>query len=188
MAHHMDNVALQGRKLNVCPKREVLPGELGTDANSHHARDYARYECCKHESDVSHTLFENLALDLEKNVFHEPHPVSAPGLHKPDLLPTVYLGLFKYLMDWIESYLKKHTRLHPFDDTWNTLPPYLGFFVHKKAYCEVTQWQGKEMRTLRRCLLEALAIALRQPNRGQVISFKHALDCVPALVDFNMMA
>ena len=58
----------------------------------------------------------------------------------------------------------------------------------KKAYLEVMQWQGKEMRNLGRFLLEVLAVALRQPDSTQVISFKRALECVRALVDFNMMA
>jgi len=99
IADHMENVALHGIKSNVCPKCKVLPGELGTDANSHEARDYARYECCEGESasDDSYTMFETLGIDLEKNVFHGLHRVSAPGLHKPDLLHTVYLELFKHL-------------------------------------------------------------------------------------------
>ena len=149
----MENVALHGIKPNVCPKCEVLPGELGTHANSHRARDYARYEGCERESasDDSRTIFETLGIELEKIVFHELHQVSAPGLHKPDLLYTVYLGLFKHLMDWISGFLKKHARLQAFDDTWKTLPSYTGFFVPKKAYREVTQWQGKEMRNLGRC-------------------------------------
>ena len=33
-----------------------------------------------------------------------------------------------------------------------------------------------------------LAVALCQSDSGQVIPFKHALDCVRALVDFNSMA
>ena len=57
-----------------------------------------------------------------------------------------------------------------------------------KAYSEVTQWQGKEMRNLGRCLLGVLAVAVRQPDSRQVIPFKHALDCVRALVDFKLMA
>jgi len=190
IADHMENVALDGIKSNVCPKYEVLPGELGTDTNNLRARDYARYERCERESpsDDSRTRFETLGIDLEKNVFHRLHRVSVPGLHKPDLLHTVYLGLFKHLMDWISGFLKKHARLQAFDTTWNALPPYPGFFVHKKAYREVTQWQGKEMMNLGRCLLGVLAVALRQPDSRQVITFKHAQDCVRALVDFNMMA
>jgi len=189
IADHIENVALHGIKSNVCPQCEVLPGELGTDANSHRARDYARYERCERESasDDSRTMFETLGIDLEKNVFPGLHRVSAPGLHKPDLLHTVYLGLFKHLMDWISGFLKKHSRLQAFDDIWKALPPYPRFCVPKKAYREVTQWQGKEMRNLGRCHLAVLAVALRQPHTRQVIPFKHALDCVQALVDFTIM-
>jgi len=133
-------------------------------------------------------MFETLGVDLEKNVFHGLHRVSGPGLHKPDLLHTVYPGLFKHLMDWISGFLKKHARLQAFDDTWKALPPYPGFFVPKKAYREVTLWQGKVMRNLGPCLLGVLAVALCQPDSRQVIPFKHALDCVRALVDFNMIA
>ena len=44
-------------------------------------------------------MVETLGIDLEKNMFHGLHPGSVPGLHKPDLVHTVYLGLFKHLMD-----------------------------------------------------------------------------------------
>ena len=119
---------------------------------------------------------------------HRLYRVSAPDLDMPDLLHTIYLGLFKHLMDWIQGFLKEHGQLQAFDDAWKALPPYSGFFVPKKAYQEVTQWQGKEIRNLGRCLLGVLAVALRQPDSTQVISFKCALECVRALVDFNMMA
>jgi len=190
IADHMANVGFHWIKWNVCPKYELLSGELGTNANSHRARDYARYERCERESasDDSHTMFETLDIDLEKNVFHGLHRVSAAGLQKPDLLHTVYLGLFKHLMDRISGFLKKHARLQAFDATWKALPPDPGFFVLKKASGEVTQWQGKEIRNLGWCLVGVLAVALRRPDSWKAIPFKHALDCVRALVDFNMMA
>jgi len=37
IADHMENVAIHRIKSNVCTKCEVLPGDLGTDANSHRA-------------------------------------------------------------------------------------------------------------------------------------------------------
>jgi len=92
------------------------------------------------------------------------------------------------MIDWIEAFLKKHWRLQAFDEVWKALPPYPGFLVPKKAYREVPQWQGKEMRHLGRCILGVLALALRQPGGAQPIHFKHALRCVMALVEFNMMA
>ena len=73
------------------------------------------------------------------NIFQGSERVSVPDLHMPDLLHTIYLGLFKHMMDWIEGFLKKHSRQQAFDDAWKALPPYPGFYAHKKAYCEITQ-------------------------------------------------
>jgi len=127
-------------------------------------------------------------LGIGQNIFHGLDRVSASDLYKPDILHTIYLALFKHIRDWIEAFLQKHGRLQAFDEVWKALPPYRGFLVPKKAYREVTQWQGKEMRNLGRCILGVLAVALRQPGGGQAIPFKRAHRCVRALVDFNMMA
>jgi len=61
-------------------------------------------------------------------------------------------------------------------------------FFPKKAYRKVTQWQGKEMRNLGRCILRVLAVALRQLGGAQAIPFKRARGYVRALVNSNMMA
>ena len=91
-------------------------------------------------------------------------------------------------MDGIEGFLKKHERLQAFDDVWKALPPYPGCLVPKKAYREVTQWQGKEMRNVGHCILGVLAVALRQPGGAQAIPFKSALGYLRALINFNIMA
>ena len=109
-------------------------------------------------------------------------------LYKPDILHTIYLALFTHMIDRIEAFRKKHGRLQAFDLVWKALPPYPGFLVPKKAYRQVPQWQGKEMRNLGRCILRVLAVALCQPGAAQAIPFKCALRCVRALVDFNMIA
>ena len=44
IADHIENVALHGLKTNACPKCEVPTNELGTNARSYRARDYARYQ------------------------------------------------------------------------------------------------------------------------------------------------
>jgi hypothetical protein len=194
IADHMENVTLHGIKSNACPKCEVGPEELGTGIGPQRARDYARYERLREncslglESDDAQDTFETLGIKMGQNVFQELERVSAPDLHKPDLLHTIYLGLFKHMMDWIQAFLKKHARQQAFDDAWKALPPYPGFFVPKKAYREVTQWQGKEMRNLGRCLLGVLAVALRQPDHSQLQPFKRVLICVGSLLDFTMMA
>jgi len=104
------------------------------------------------------------------------------------MLHKIYLRLFKHMIDWIQGFLKKHARQQAFDDAWKALPPYPGFIVPKKACMEVTQWQGKEMWNLGRCLLGVLALALRQPDSRQVHPFRRALTCVRSLLDLTMMA
>jgi len=54
------------------------------------------------------------------------------------MLHTIYLGVFKYMMDWIEGFLKNHGGLQTFDNIWKALPPDPGFLVPKKAYRKVT--------------------------------------------------
>jgi len=190
---HMENVALHGLKTNACPECQVPTYELGTNAKNYRSRDYARYQRYKpenansgSESDNDHVMSDNLGIG--QNIVHRPHRVSASDLYKPDMLNTIYLGLFKHIMDWIEGFLKKPGQLQAFDDIWKTLPPYPGFLVPKKSYSEGAQWHGKEMRNLGRCIPGVLAMALRQPGGGQAIPFKRALGCVRVLINFNMMA
>ena len=92
------------------------------------------------------------------------------------------------MMDRIQGFLKKHAPQQAFDDAWNALPPSPALFVPKKAYREVTEWQGKERRNLGRCLLGVLALALRQPDSTLVQPFRRVLTCVRSLLDFSMMA
>jgi len=91
-------------------------------------------------------------------------------------------------MEWVEGFVKRHKRQQAFDDGWKEIPPSPGFSVLKKAYCEITQWQGKEMRNLGCCISAVLASALRNPDSSQYHDFKSALKCVSVLVDFSLMA
>ena len=151
IADHMENVLLHGIKSNACPKCEIPTEALGIPSVSHRARDYTRYETYErnfsHRSDSDHPLhkLEKLGIKIGQNLFHGLPRVSPPDLPKPDMLHTVYLGLFKHLMDWVQGFLKKHARQQAFDDAWKALPHYPGFYVPTKAYREVTQWQGKDM-------------------------------------------
>ena len=198
----MEIVPLHGVKSNSWPKCKVLPWELGNYAK-YSARDYTEYEYRDRQNgllsprsdsdnadnaDNAAEMFDTLRINIGPGVFHGFYRVSAPDLQVPDLLHTIYLRLVKHMMDWIQGFLKKHGRLQAFDNAWKTLPPYPGFFLPKRAYREVTQWQGKEMRNLGRCLSGVLALVLRQQDSTPVIPFKRALECVRAHVDFNMIA
>ena len=125
IADHMENGALHGVKSNSCPKCKVLPWELGNNAK-YSARDYTEYEYCERQNglqspradsddaynaDNANVTFDTLRINMGPGVFHGLYRVSAPDLHVPDLLHTIYLGLFKHMMDGIQGFLKKHARL-----------------------------------------------------------------------------
>jgi len=75
------------------------------------------------KADGTHVKFRGLGINLGQSFLHGLHRVSAPDLHTADMLYTVYLGLFKHMMDWIQAFLKKHGRLQAFVDVWKALPP-----------------------------------------------------------------
>jgi len=108
------------------------------------------------------------------NAFWTLPRVNPSELPKPDLLHTIYLGILKHLMEWVQDFLKKHNRLDSFDEAWSSMGAYPGFTIPKKAYWQVSQWQGKEMRNLRRIVLAAFTAALRAPTDAQRHPFKAA--------------
>ena len=91
-------------------------------------------------------------------------------------------------MSWIMGFLKKHGRKERFDAIWKSLSPYLGFTAPNKAYSQVIQWQGKEMRNLVRILLPCFASSLRHSTAREKPLFNKATKCVLNLVDFTLMA
>jgi len=111
IADHIENVALHRLKTNAFPKCEVLTNELGTNARSYRARDYARYQRYKPENQTSGSETDDdhvINLGIGQNIFHRLNRVSASDLYKPDILHTIYLRLFKHMIDWIEAFLKEH--------------------------------------------------------------------------------
>jgi len=150
---------LHNLKNNACPKCEVPPGKLGgppawlNTSAAPPLRNYQRYQqlADKYQDTGEAKPIEKLAKKGVKglfNAFWTLSRVDPAELPKPDLLHTIYLGMLKHLMEWIQDFLKKHDRLDNFDQAWSSMGPYPGFTVPKKAYRQVSQWQGKEMRNL----------------------------------------
>jgi len=194
IADHAEHTTLHGIGSKSCPKCEVPCNELGGNPREvYEVRDYANYEEKARELESGEAAgtreyFQQVGVKIGRNVFTGLHRVNPSDLHKPDLLHNIYLGLFKHMMEWVEGFLKKHKWQQAFDDAWKEIPPSPEFSVPKKAYREVTQWQGKEMRNLSRCISAVLASALRNPDSSQHHDFPIALKCVSALVDFSLMA
>ena len=129
-----------------------------------------------------------VGVKMGRNIFAGLLHVEVPLLFKPDILHNIYLRLFKHLMQWIENFLEKHGRQELFDQVWKSLQLYPWFFVPKKAYRKMTQWEGKEIRNLGRSILGIFTSSLRSPMLAQQSPFSNARRCVQALVDFSLMA
>ncbi|KAF8534348.1 hypothetical protein BDD12DRAFT_706774, partial [Trichophaea hybrida] len=115
-----------------------------------------------------------------------PH-VEAYDLHRPDILHNIYIGMFDHLMTWIEGFLQRHGKATVFDQIWSNIPPYPDFYHPGKAYRQVTQWSGKEMRNFGRIIYPAFAAALHNPLPRQRVVFRKALACVRSLVYWSLV-
>jgi Plavaka transposase len=196
IADHMEHTVLHNIKITSCPKCEVEFEELEESPASSPEkpiRDHSEYQQLveEHEQTGSMKPIEELArrgLKALSNAFWTLPRINTSDIHKPDILHTVYLGILKHMMEWIQSFLSKHKLLESFDDIWKSLGPYPGLTIPTKAYREITQWQGKEMRNLGRVITGVFAAALRNPsNDTQRKDFKAAISCVTALIDFHLI-
>ena len=121
-----------------------------------------------------------------------------PNIHPPlivrgDILHNVYLGILKHVMQWMEEFLKKHKRLHIFDNIWESIPPYSGYNPPSKKYRQITMWSGNEMRGFLRVILACFTAALHQgadasslPSTAQR-DVRMAIRCVRNITDFCLM-
>ena len=121
-------------------------------------------------------------MKIDRNVLSGLYPVHPADLHKPDLLHNIYLGFFKHMVKWIEGFLKKHKQPQAFDDIWKVLPSYPGFNVPKKAYREVTLWQGKEMRKPWPLYFSSICIRFARSGRLSTAAFQADIT-LPLLTD-----
>ena len=192
LADHEEHITLHNLARNCCPKCEVDPENLG-ELQKFPARNQSIYR--QRIEQYNRTGNISLIADLATvglkglhNGFWILPRIETSDIHKPDLLHNIYLGLMKNLLEWITAFLKQHNRLEAFDEVWRSMPPYPGFTPPRKAFREVSQWQGKEMRMFGRIVLAALAVALWRPSPSQRLVFNSALKCTRNLIDFHLMS
>ena len=77
-------------------------------------------------------------------------------LWQPDTLHQFYLGLAKTTIEWLMQYLERHGLMNRFNKRFKSIPPYPEFYPFRKAYNEVSKWQGKEIRMILRFLVPAI--------------------------------
>ena len=63
----------------------------------------------------------------------------------------------KHLMEWLVYFLEKHSHIFVFNQIWLFVSSFCEMTAPNKTYSNVTQWQGKEMRTISQYLLAVLS-------------------------------
>ncbi|KAF8542359.1 hypothetical protein BDD12DRAFT_729202 [Trichophaea hybrida] len=203
LADHMEHANLMGVKYNSCPKCQVPNDKLGSlllppDLESHRRKSavfqqkYREHQDAK-RADDRQTLktvedwFDSTSARPVPCIFWDLPHVEAYDLHRPDILHNIYIGMFDHLMTWIEGFLQRHGKATVFDQIWSNIPPYPDFYHPGKAYRQVTQWSGKEMRNFGRIIYPAFAAALHNPLPRQRVVFRKALACVRSLVYWSLV-
>ena len=145
IADHGDHATLHRMGSRFCPRCEVSCKELEENPQKMYkvsdATSY-REKALEHQPGEAAAIaqyFQQAGVTIGRNIVTGLHRVNPADLYKPDLLPNIYLGLFKLMMQWVQGFLKKHQRQQAFDDACKEIPPYPGFSIPKQAYREVTQ-------------------------------------------------
>lgn len=147
-----------------------------------------------------HALYERLFLEGNdeeltrrgviptRNILWATH-ACVGDLPKPDLLHCLQLGVLDHMLGWVMDFLREQGRATLFNQLWVSIPQYQDMVRPAKAYEEVVQWQGKEIKTMSRFLLACFAAALdSSPNNATRQSFDEAILCVRAALEFYMYA
>jgi hypothetical protein len=197
LADHVENTTLHSIKGTSCAMCEAPRSSFGLPPTGRHTtRDghiyiehLLKYEANPRDSTSKDYLTSRNVKILEGCFWQFPsETIDLRTLARPDMLHTVFLGILKHLMDWIVKFLEAHGRMHHFNLIWRQMPCFPGFVKFNKDYMAVSQWQGKEMRSLGRVLLPVLAASLRNPkDSSERQQFKDALKCVKGLIDFHLI-
>jgi hypothetical protein len=115
-------------------------------------------------------------------------PCIVSDLPKPDLLHTLQIGMLDHLQKWIFHFMKTHERLDKYNAILLSVPAYHDLTPKNKAYEEVTQWNGKEMKEMSRYLRGVVTQSLRGGSPTQRAILNRAIECTRALLEFYMYA
>lgn len=141
LADHLEHVTLQHLKNNACPVCEIdatYLGKLSTASPPDHdgyKKQANHYEVTGNVKDLN--WLQQKGMKALTNSFWQLPMVLPEAIWKPDLLYNIFLGLLKYLMEWIQGFLDKHNRFNDFDRVQKSIPPYPGITIPKKPYRKV---------------------------------------------------
>jgi hypothetical protein len=199
LADHVENATIHCNSQKVCPTCIAPKSELGVYTPTPHPRRthtgymeaWYSWKTTGDKSDVK-ILEEDDMRPVNNALWHIPH-LDPPDLVRADILHTIYLGLLKHLMIWIQGFLDDMGRLRVFDELWMHIPPYPGYTQPNKAYRTVSMWSGKELRNLGRVILAVFTATMYKTSDVSPLTNKQkglrkdAIRCVQYLSDYALM-
>jgi len=169
MADYLKNILLHSNKQPHCPVCEAPKSSFGDrNSSSWQLRGYGLYfhkiilttQGEETERCEGRQYQEDRAVGTSEGVFWTMKCISPTTIIVPDILHTIYLGMLKYLMEWVPSFLEQQSRIDKFNQLWALMPPYLGFTRFNKPYSQVRDWSGEDMNALRRVIVPVFAETL----------------------------
>ena len=182
IADYPEQCTIHGIFKNQCMWCECPSGQLGELGEPFPERNHRLYSQMWLKNDFGG--LKALGVQPTENVLWWMPDVRVHLLAVPDLLHTIYIGMADHMLNWVTGFLKKHGRIDLFDQIWKNLPAYDTLTRPTKAYSEVSQWQGKEMRRFLKYLLVVFTAALRRPSDAGRQTFNNAIKCVRAFSEF----
>jgi len=140
------------------------------------------------ERQEARQYLEDQVVGTSAGVFWNMKFISSKTNVIPDIHHAVYLGMPKYLMHWVTSFLEPHSRIDKFNQLWEMMPPYPGFAQFNKPYNQVTQSNGNEIWALVHVIVPVFAATLLNPSVSYRIPFPDALLGIKIFVYFHLMA
>lgn len=200
LADHVENCYIHGISTNRCPTCLTSPEALGNFMEEFIPHPYQKYQevyqnyrTNPQENKSSTQTLKADGIQLINNALWYIPYLLPSDLIRADLLHTIYLGLLKHMMIWIQGFLSDLGRLHIFDQIWCSLPPYPGFTPPNRAYRLISQRIGKEFRNLARVILAVFVAALKRQSdtrrltQSERNNSQEAIRCVRYLTDYSLM-
>ena len=177
VADYQEHVIIARVKNGACPSCEIPVADMGHKKGPMCGpqREPEKYQellegCESVSKEVRDKSLQRLA---DRLVLPVPNPLwkyplcNVYKLWMVDILHQFFLGLVKKLMEWLIPFLKSKKLYHRFNRRFKSIPAYPGFQRFTKGYSDVSQWQGKEIRTMKNFLLVAVGPLLAPKSRTQ---------------------
>jgi hypothetical protein len=98
------------------------------------------------------------------------------------------ISMLDHLQKWVFHFMMMHGWLDKYNAIWLSMPAYYDLTPKNKSYEDVSQWNGKEMKEMRRYLRGVVTQSLRCGSPAKRPIFTRAIECTRALLEYYMYA